>query len=160
MSLVANSGSQGERLRLSVDGAQDGLFKAFDQDGDGRLTLRETADIPERLAMLDSNQDGKISSKEIPIHFSMVASRANFAPPDMQRQIANAGAAVETPVVLKKSNAPLWFDSMDGNRDGDLSIAEFMGTIEQFREFDQDQNGLASAQEVVDSLAKATDSSE
>jgi hypothetical protein len=37
---------------------------------------------------------------------------------------------------------------MDRNRDGDLSRSEFLGTSEQFKELDRDQDGLIGSREV------------
>ena len=44
---------------------------------------------------------------------------------------------------------PDWFASMDKNHDRDLSRGEFLGTTEQFRQFDTDGDGLLSVAEAA-----------
>jgi Ca2+-binding EF-hand superfamily protein len=38
---------------------------------------------------------------------------------------------------------------MDKNNDGDLARSEFLGTAQQFRQFDVDQDGLLSTSEAL-----------
>ena len=39
---------------------------------------------------------------------------------------------------------PLWFQRMDRNRDGDVSLREFPGPLDQFHVLDRDGDGLIS----------------
>jgi hypothetical protein len=47
------------------------------------------------------------------------------------------------------AQAPDWFVSMDKNNDGDLSLAEFLGTTEQFRQFDENGDQLLGVAEAL-----------
>lgn len=73
--------------------------------------------------------------------------------PNMDRLLAKptgatrALATAAPPSLPPKS--PDWFISVDSNADGDLARGEFLGTAEQFSQFDADGDGLLSVDEAV-----------
>jgi Ca2+-binding EF-hand superfamily protein len=46
-------------------------------------------------------------------------------------------------------NAPIWFQSMDRNNDGDVSRLEFLGGEERFNTLDANGDGLIDAEEAA-----------
>jgi hypothetical protein len=49
---------------------------------------------------------------------------------------------------------PAWFQKMDRNKDGDVSRREWLGTPEEFKEIDEDGDGLISVEEAIKYEAK------
>ena len=48
---------------------------------------------------------------------------------------------------LPRADVPAWFTAMDKNGDGDVSLREFLGSIELFRKLDKNGDGLISLDE-------------
>jgi hypothetical protein len=51
------------------------------------------------------------------------------------------------PLTLTRRAGPAWFRAMDRNNDGDVSLKEFIGPLERFKEIDADGDGLISPDE-------------
>jgi hypothetical protein len=107
------------------------------------------------LAALDLDGDGAIGAGERPTAIRISITRGPHAhemlaePTSAAREFASAGLASSAPPPTAGSatKIPPWFADMDRNRDGDLSRTEFLGTSEQFKELDRDQDGLIGSQE-------------
>jgi Ca2+-binding EF-hand superfamily protein len=119
------------------------LFELLDADRDFRLSRRELQTAWQRLAEWDRDGDGALARSEIPRQYLITLGHGR--PP------VEAGA--EGPAALRairpkaRPQGPLWFRKMDRNGDGDVSQAEFLGTLEQFRRLDTDGDGLISLEE-------------
>jgi Ca2+-binding EF-hand superfamily protein len=136
------------QIRMSVVDRDDALFAALDHDGDLLLDAREIAQSSRVLAALDRDHDGELSIREIPGSMVVVISRDD-APPNAPLP---AGApASEAP---RAANGAPWFAAMDANGDGDISRLEFLGSAEQFSQFDTNQDGFLDADEANRSPAK------
>ncbi len=126
--------------QVSLGAIRDGypLFPEIDQDEDGRLTIRELRRLSQRVKAFDRDGDGGVSAREV-----LPTIRLAFG----------HGATAHLPLVVVRSvhppaaanaKAPDWFVRMDRNRDGDLTRREFLGTQQQFAEWDADGDGLIS----------------
>ena len=122
----------------------DALFSALDANNDGRLAGREVASASARLRELDVNQDEVLRSRELPDTMGIVFARGVPAARDGLLNVAN----LTTFSTATATDAPQWFRRMDGNADGDISAAEFLGTANQFRDLDANADGFLSLGEV------------
>jgi hypothetical protein len=144
--------------QIAIGAVVDGypLFRLADRNGDRRLSPRECRSLKNVLAALDLDSDGTISAREKPAAIRVAISRGPHVhemlaePSSAAREFANTGLASSDPPPATESAAkvPPWFADMDRNRDGDLSRSEFLGTSEQFKELDRDQDGLIGSREV------------
>jgi hypothetical protein len=136
------SGSQ-----LAIGAAIDGnpLLRLLDGDQDGRLTLRERQQLAGLLAALDRDADKQISASEVPMPIRLAVTLG----PRVHELLARPTGAARMIATREVSQAPDWFASMDKNKDGDLSRGEFLGTTEQFRQFDENGDQLLGVAEAL-----------
>ena len=166
------------------------LFDPADFDGDGKLTRAEferyyrlqqsvsrqslglfhQTRVPNLFTLLDSNNDGKLSVKElrsaydrlIPLEPSggKMVTRAilqpaavvrlghwidgNYDPNLLPQQTGTAGYGA---LPVAPGAGPIWFRKMDRNGDGDVSRTEFVGSKVSFDAIDANKDGLISLEE-------------
>jgi hypothetical protein len=140
----------GERceIRAMIHDEGDALFDELDRNADGRLGEREIAVSPARMLERDHNQDGQLTSDELPSTM-IVAFLRSERPAEQSFYLPDFVATPE-----QVAGAPAWFAAADLNGDGDVSRREFLGPIEQFFRLDADQNGFIAVEEAVSSPAK------
>ncbi|MCO6454456.1 MAG: EF-hand domain-containing protein [Pirellulaceae bacterium] len=135
---------QQSQIRAQVTSLNNSLFAALERSGDGRLSLREMRLAAERLKELDANQDGKLSPDEIPQTVSIMFGTGN---PNFYFARPQAGAPAGSNQPASAGDAPEWFQHMDRNGDGDLTLKEFLGDRQQFRQLDANGDGFIEPQE-------------
>jgi hypothetical protein len=144
--VVENQEASASQLAIGavIDG--NSLERLVDRDQDGRFTHRERQELSGLLGALDRNQDGQVAGHEIPVPIRLAVT---LGPQVHQLLRAPTGSArVITPREAAAA-PPDWFVSMDKNGDRDLARGEFLGTTEQFRQFDTDGDGLLSVAEAL-----------
>jgi Ca2+-binding EF-hand superfamily protein len=109
------------------------------------LTLRERQQLPALLASLDRDGDGTVAAAELPIPIRFAVTRG----PNVHRLLAKPSTTTRGLASPTAAELPDWFLAMDANRDRDLSRSEFLGTAEQFGQFDADSDGLLSVNEAL-----------
>jgi len=141
--------------RIEVGVEQEGrtLFSRLDGDSDRRLTRRELRAAATAFAELDVDRDGRISDMDLQTSYLLTIGlgrselRRNDGRMSMQMmQSGSADAILPTESALA---GPVWFQRMDRNLDGDVSLREFPGTAAMFQKLDQDGDGLISALEAT-----------
>jgi len=140
--------SQAAACRLLLEVADDGqdLFRLLDTRLDNRLTARELRGAAGVLARHDTNGDGRLNGREIPLRMELQVSRNT--PSRVQAAAARparGGATASRGTSSKKG--PAWFQKLDRNDDGDVSRREFVGPADLFERLDADRDGLIDPDE-------------
>lgn len=170
-------GPQAQLLRV--------IFEPADWNGDGKLTrvelkryfqlqslvsqqpfdLVHRVRIPDLFSLIDRNDDGKLSVKELRNAYARLIPME----PSGGKQITRA--VLQRSVLLRLGHGndgagdpnffadgdgndatrpgpkPIWFHKMDRNGDGDLSRGEFLGSKASFDAIDANHDGLITLEE-------------
>lgn len=132
------------RIDLALTDQGTGLFEVLDRNGDGRLSPRELVEAATALKPF-TGPDGTIGPKDLVRQYQV---RFSIEPIQVGMLIAPA-APMRTVDASRAANVPAWFTKMDRNRDGDVSLREFVGPIELFRKLDKNGDGLISLEEAI-----------
>src|SRR5262249_50196503 len=117
------------------------LFEFIDADHDRRLSRRELMTLWDRLAPWTKPGADSFFAKDLPHQFQIIVSHGELRSPEGD---PGSGAVIRA---ANRLRGPLWFRKMDRNADGDVSRKEFLGTPEQFKMIDKDEDGLIDLQE-------------
>ncbi len=135
--LDMQSEGAGCRLQLTITDEGRSLFELLDGNGDGRLSLRELRTGWARMKPM-SRSDNGLSRDDI-------SRRLDVSVGQTQRRVRVVQVQSRQPILAAGQRAaPLWFQKMDRNQDGDISPREFIGSDEDFRKLDADGDGLIS----------------
>jgi Ca2+-binding EF-hand superfamily protein len=142
------------RSRIVITELDEGrvLYSKIDADHDGRLSVRELRAAASKLPFWDANGDGRLTDGEVPHQVRITVARGS--PLELPPPGQPAGPFVMGPQnVAAGRGGPRWFQRMDRNGDGDLSLREFLPGAELFRKLDSDGDGLLDAREIERSTA-------
>jgi Ca2+-binding EF-hand superfamily protein len=141
--LMAEGAGRVTTVSLAENGR--GLFSLLDADKDGRLSVRELRNAWSRLAAFDKEGTGAVGRDQLPLQYEIQVGLGPFN--NVAQFGAPRGAPVGTQMAARSQRGPLWFRKMDVNGDGDVSLREFLGSLEDFRRIDTDGDGLISVEE-------------
>lgn len=128
------------RLQLTITDEGRSLFELLDEDSDSRLSLRELRTSWSRMKPL-ARSDSGLSRQDIPRRLDVAVG------PAQRRFRVQPAPRGGTSMAGRSRSAPLWFQKMDRNQDGDISPREFIASDEDFRKLDTDGDGLISGEE-------------
>lgn len=123
---------QATAIQARVSRAGDPLLDTLDLSGDSRLGLREMRAAAEQLAALDTDGDDRVAAHEIPVSYVVQFRIGN------DRSERGRRRRVPEP----PADWPRWFVRMDRNRDGDVTVKEFLGDREAFESLDTNGDGF------------------
>jgi Ca2+-binding EF-hand superfamily protein len=148
----AITGGPGSQTYITIVDQGRSLFSLIDTNHDNRLSQREMLNFAKNFSKFDKNGDGFIERSELPRQFRLSVSQG----PSNGRfgaQFVNFGG-MGGQMIRSVGKGPAWFQKMDRNKDGDVSRREFLGTPEEFKEIDEDGDGLISVEEALKYEAK------
>jgi Ca2+-binding EF-hand superfamily protein len=129
------------RITLSIGTTATDPFTQFDTNGDGRLTHGEWLRAMAAVRKWDSNHDGEITPDELPRPLVGTFHLGTMRP------APNSPPMYETKPPAATPDSPAWFQKMDRNRDGEVSLREFLGPLSVFRRLDTNHDGYLDANE-------------
>lgn len=143
------SRSQNACVSLNISEDNEGVFGLFDVNGDNRLSVREVRNISSLLKKLDRDSNGQLSFNELPrrLYFNFEKGPPMTSTRSVGAVAFSTGGRPSQPLPPVAKNAPVWFQKMDRNRDGDISPREFLGKPDIFAKMDTDKDRLLSIQE-------------
>jgi len=133
--------------RLSLTMASEFIdpIAEFDTNHDGRLNRAEFGHLIAAIAAWDRNHDGFITPDEVP---KTLVGTFHIGP--LRAALARNArySRMKSPQPSQApSKGPVWFQKMDRDHDGEVSLREFLGPLSVFRRLDTNGDGRIDAQE-------------
>jgi Ca2+-binding EF-hand superfamily protein len=119
------------------------LWNLVDADRDNRLSIRERTNVISILTGLDQNNDGMLSTIEIPTRIRLAVALGS----NVHSQLAENIPPIRRIEAKPSENAPAWFLDMDLDHDGEISEKEFIGDPAKFKELDLNKDSRISIKE-------------
>ncbi len=139
----------GSTVTLAISDRGRTVFESLDPDSNQRLSLRECLGLGDRLETLNANDDALLDLDEFPkryrFNIGLGSDNASggvfFVSSSTQESYSSPNSG--------KNEIPSWFVKMDRNKDGDVSLREYLGPLDTFAQFDDDGDRLLSPAEVT-----------
>jgi Ca2+-binding EF-hand superfamily protein len=149
MQAYVRSRSNAAHSRTVLDISDQGrdLFKILDLNRDSRLSYTEFESAIGRVVAWDTDNDQQISKSEIPRQCRLTLQRARPAGLIGGSVAVAAYSGGSRGPDTSPTGGPLWHQRMDVNRDGEVSLREFLGKLKRFEQLDSDSNGRINVSE-------------
>jgi len=123
---------------ISILDHGQGLFEIIDTDHDGALSIRELRGTANRVEQTGCLVEGELNLRKLPRTLVGCLSRGH----------------PQHPLASHPKAGPEWFQGMDRNRDGDVSLREWVGDQSLFQKLDADRDGLLSVKEATQGITE------
>jgi Ca2+-binding EF-hand superfamily protein len=133
--------------RLSLTMASEFIdpIAEFDTNHDGRLNRAEFGRLLAAIAAWDRNHDGFVTPDEVP---KTLVGTFHLGP--LRAAVARNPrySRMKSPQPSQPpSEGPVWFQKMDRDHDGEVSLREFLGPLSVFRRLDTNGDGRLDVHE-------------
>jgi len=133
------------RVSLSIAGESIDPIAEFDANHDGRLSRAEFARLLAAIAAWDRNHDGFVTPDEVPK--TLVGTFAIGSPRAATVRSPRSSRMKSSQPATSPGEGPIWFQKMDRDHDGVVSLREFLGPLSVFRRLDTNGDGVLDAHE-------------
>jgi Ca2+-binding EF-hand superfamily protein len=129
----------------------DKLFERFDQDGDGKIALKDLPERPrERLSKADTNNDGQVTREELTKAWEQRAA-------EMKKKVDTNGDGVVSDQERAAARAKFWqerFPKLDKNQDKSLTVDEVPARLwDHIKVADANNDGKITLTEIDQAVA-------
>jgi len=133
-------------VTLTVNDGGRSLFNLLDENSDGKLSIRELRGAWAKMAPLCKSSEG-LSQDDVPRTLQIMTGQGVLGQRNVFFFFGQNEPEKKPSWWSKFDRTPEWFLKMDRNGDGDVSMKEWLGSLEKFEEIDADHDGLISAEE-------------
>lgn len=126
------------RLSLTISVESIDPLTQFDANHDGRLNRAELARVLTAIATWDRNHDGFVTPDEVP---RTLVGTFHVGPQRSTTARRPRYGRMKTQSQPPPSAGPVWFQKMDRDHDGEVSLREFLGPLSVFRRLDANGDG-------------------
>jgi Ca2+-binding EF-hand superfamily protein len=126
------------RLSLTISVESIDPLTQFDANHDGRLNRAELARALAAIATWDHNHDGFVTPDEVP---RTLVGTFHVGPQRATASRRPRYGPMKTQSQPPPSPGPVWFQKMDRDHDGEVSLREFLGPLSVFRRLDANGDG-------------------
>jgi Ca2+-binding EF-hand superfamily protein len=131
-------------VTVQVSDTGRSLFDLLDADRDGKLSIRELRQAWSRMEAVCEKKDEGLAQDRLPRSLRVTLAQGNVGGRNRFFFFNMNAQEVRVP---KARSVPEWFTKLDRNNDGDVSLAEWLGSRESFDAIDTNKDGLISPEE-------------